>query len=164
MSFIAVRRGASRSGGLELSLFLRWAWAFDGTWLNIRRVVEGRRRTCRRRGLWPGQRSQHDAALHHQFSIPCRYILYSVDRSPPPPILRFSIGMEIKFLQLVQMERPRPAAAENHGLAACFIHHSIALQPARARNRLAFAWVTRDQFWIRPRAKSLRARDRIGRN
>ena len=56
------------------------------------------------------------------------------------------------------------APAEDNGLSARFIHHSVALESARNANRFAFARIGRDQSRIWPRTESLRAGHRVGRN
>src|ERR1700704_1573543 len=70
----------------------------------------------------------------------------------------------IETLHFIEMKWPRPAPAEDHGLAAGLIDDAIALEPARDTDRLAFRVIGRDQFRIWPWTKSLRARDCVRRN
>ena len=45
-------------------------------------------------------------------------------------LIQCAIGVFIKFLHFVQVERARAAPAEDHGLISRFVHDAVAIQSA----------------------------------
>jgi hypothetical protein len=70
---------------------------------------------------------QFASTAGEQFSIVCRHILY--------PIKIAALKAPKEGQHFREMKRTRPAPAEDHRLPASFIHHPVALESARNRDR-----------------------------